>query len=478
MTKYDLIIIGGGGAAFAAATKAADLGRTALMINHGLPIGGTCVNVGCMPSKHLLALGDELYYPQHPRFQALGDGHRASFDFRAAIRGKEALVASAREANYVNVLKNLEGVESIEAQARFVGPIEVEAGGKVYKGRKVLIATGSSAKPLPVPGMDKVRWLNNVTAMQLDHLPKAMVIVGAGPLGLEFAQMFAHFGTQVTVLEAMDQVLPKHEPEIAAELQRCLETEGIAFRIGITVDKVEERGGKKIITIRGGQGVQRKRSLATTVEELVADELLLAAGVQANTAALVLDKAGVKANKNGFIQVNQYYQTDNPDVFAAGDCVGRMPLETVAAKEGALAAENALTTPVRTMNYDHVPHAVFTNPQVASVGLTEHEEMTRFGACSCRTVSMSAVPKAMTINEDRGVFKMVVHPRSSKVLGVHIVSPHAADLIHEATLAVKFGLSVDDIVDTVHVFPTLSEGIKRVAQAFTRDVAKMACCVE
>jgi mercuric reductase len=146
-------------------------------------------------------------------------------------------------------------------------------------------------------------------------------------------------------------------------------------------------------------------------------------------------------------------------VFAAGDVIGKIALETVAAKEGSMAAENALTVPVRSINYDHVPSAVFTNPQVASVGLTEDQELERFNSCSCRTNYMDVVPKAEAIKEDRGAFKMVIHPRSSKILGVHIVSPDAADLIHEATLAVKFGLTVDDIIETVHVFPTLSEGI-------------------
>ncbi|MBI2867560.1 MAG: mercury(II) reductase [Chloroflexi bacterium] len=478
MEKHDLIIIGGGAAAFAAATKASDLGKKALMINQGLPLGGTCVNVGCMPSKRLLTIGDDLYYPQHPRFKALKNGHAPHFDFATAVREKNEMVAQARKTNYVNVLEHLDGVSLVEARARFVGPNQVEADGRVYEGDKMIIATGSSTKPLPISGMDKVRWLNNVTAMDLQELPKAMIVIGGGPLGLEFAQMFAHFGAKVTVLEVMDQILPRHEPEVAAELQRNLEAEGIAFRVGTTIDKVEERDGKKVVTIPGGKGMQRRRSLATGVEELAADAILLAAGVQANTADLGLEKAAVKANKNGFIQVNQYYQTDNPSIFAAGDCVGKMALETVAAKEGALAAENALTIPTRTLNYDHVPSAVFTNPQVASVGLTEADEMRRFNACACRTIRMDVVPKALTINEDRGVFKMVIHPRSSKVLGVHIVSPHAADLIHAATFAVKYGLTIDDLIDTLFVFPTLSEGIKRVAQAFTRDVSQMSCCVE
>jgi mercuric reductase len=468
MGAYDLIIIGGGAAAFAAATKANDLGREALMINAGLPIGGTCVNVGCMPSKHLLTVGDELYYAQHPRFQALSNGHRPTFDFASAIAEKDAVVATARQSNYQNVLNHLDSVTLIEGRARLLSEHTVEANGETYEAERILVATGASTKPLPIPGLDKVGWLNNVTAMELTTLPESMVIIGAGPLGLEFAQMFAHFGTRVTVLEAMPQVLPNHEPEVAMELRRVLEEEGIAIRTGVRVEEVSEHEGRKVVTYRDGDQVGRTE----------AQHLLLAAGVRADTHDLDLDKAGVQTDKNGFIQVDQHYRTANPNVYAAGDCIGGMALETVAAKEGALAAENALTVPVRTLNYDHVPSAVFTNPQVASVGLTEEEEMRRFNTCSCRTITMDAVPKALAINEDRGLFKMVIHPRSSKVLGVHIVSPHAADLIHEAALAVKFGLTVDDIIDTVHVFPTLSEGIKRVAQAFTRDVSVMSCCVE
>ncbi|MBI4202998.1 MAG: mercury(II) reductase [Chloroflexi bacterium] len=469
MSNYDLVIIGGGGAAaFAAATKAADLGRSALMINHGLPLGGTCVNVGCMPSKHLLAVGDELCYPQHPRFQALQDGHHPSLDFAEAVQSKNEMVARARQANYERVLEHLDAVDYVEGKARLAGPRQVEANGQVYEGGKVLIATGSSTRQLPIPGLDKVRWLNNVSAMELTRLPASLVIIGAGPLGLEFAQMFAHLGSKVTVLEAMEQVLPREEPEVAQELQRSLEAEGIAFHLGVRVQQVAERNGRKVVTFSDGEHIH----------EAVGEELLLAAGVQANTAGLDLEEAGVKLERGGFIEVDQFYQTANPSIFAAGDCIGKMALETVAAKEGAYAAENALTVPVRTVNYDHVPHAVFTNPQVASVGLTEEEEMRRFNSCACRTVYMDAVPKALAINEDRGVFKMVIHPRSSKILGVHIVAPHAADLIHEAALAVKFGLTVDDIIDTVHVFPTFSEGIKRAAQAFTRDVSLMSCCVE
>ncbi|MBI4199026.1 MAG: mercury(II) reductase [Chloroflexi bacterium] len=477
MTTYDLVILGGGAAAFAAATRASELGARVLMVNHGLPIGGTCVNVGCMPTKHLLAVGGDLFYPQRPRFAAV-QASRPGFDLRAAILQKDHLVAKTRQSNYVDVVAALKGVTYVESGARFLSPVEIAANGVVHRAEKVLIATGSSTRPLPVPGMDRVRWLSNITAMQLQELPESMVVIGAGPLGLEFAQMFAHFGSRVTVLEAMPQVLPREEPEVAQELQRCLEEEGIEFRVGVTLEKVEERNGEKFLTVASPRAARRSRSLGPREEAIRAKELLLAAGVQANTQNLSLEAAGVRTERSGFVAVNDYYQTSASNVYAAGDCVGRLMLETVAAREGKLAAENALTGSRKTLDYDSVPHAVFTNPQVASVGLTDEEEMRRLGACACRVVRLERVPKAMAINETRGLVKMVVHPQTSHVLGVHIVAPHAADLVHEAVLAVKFKLTLDDIIDTVHVFPTLSEGIKLAAQAFTRDISVMSCCVE
>ena len=465
--RYDLVIIGGGAAAFAAATKASGLGKTTLMINSGLPVGGTCVNVGCMPTKSLLAMGDELYYGQHSRFDALRNGHMPSFDLAAAVAEKDEIVASARQSNYINVVDSLDGVTYVEGRATFISPNQVRVNGEVIGGGKFIIATGSTTRVLPVPGLSEAGFLTNVSALQLAEPPSSLIVIGGGPLGLEFAQMFSHFGTRVTVLEAMDQILPRHEPEIAAELQRSLEVEGIEFRTGASIESVTANGVRKVVTIGAGGG-----------EELAAAEILLAAGIQANTSDMGLEQAGVDLSPTGFVRQNGLFQTSNPNIYAAGDCTGTMALETVAAKEGSLAAENALTGSERSIDYDHVPHAVFTNPQVASVGITEEEEMQRFNACACRTIYMESIPKADVIKETRGVFKMVIHPETSRILGVHIVSPDAADLVHEATLAVKFGLTIDDIIDTLHVFPTLSEGIKRVAQAFTRDISVMSCCVE
>lgn len=468
MNRFDIIIVGGGAAAFAAATKASDMGKTALMINSGLPLGGTCVNVGCMPSKHLLAVGDELFYAQRPQFKAIKTGTKHLFNFQSAIREKDRMVTRARKSNYVRALKSLKTVTLLEDKAHFISSSQIEVAGQTYEADKFIVAAGASNRSLPIPGLDKVRWLDNITAMQLPKLPESMAVIGGGPLGLEFAQMFAHFGTKVTVLEAEEQILPREEPEIAAELRRCLEEEGLAIHTSVRVGAVAERGRKKVVSFSKG-GVN---------EDIEADELMLATGIRPNTSDLGLERTGVTVDKGGFIQVNQHYQTDNPNIYAAGDCIGKMPLETVAAKEGSLAVENALTVPVRTLNYDHVPHSVFTNPQVASVGITEAEEMRRLNTCACRSLEIAQVPKAQAIKETRGIIKMGIHPETEVILGVHIVAPMAADLIHEAAIAVKYKLTIDEIVDTVHVFPTMSEAIKRVAQSFKRDISQMSCCVE
>jgi mercuric reductase len=467
LADYEFIIIGGGAAAFAAATRASDLGVKTAIINDGLPIGGTCVNVGCVPSKHLLAVGDEFFYPPRSPFDALRDGHTPTFNFKTAIEEKWRLVAALRESNYVDVLGSLNGVEYIEGRARFVSKDSVDVNGRTLSANKFLVATGSRPSILPFPGIEGVDYLTNREAMELEELPGSMIVIGAGPIGLELGQMFLHFGTRVTVLEKIPQILPRVEPEVADELQRVLEDEGLVINCACDIKRVWQEGKTRFV----------EADIMGEVRTFQADQLLLATGVLPNTVDMGLEAAGVRTDSRGFIEVNEFMETSALGIYAAGDVVGKMFLETLAAKEGSVAAANAFQDAGQTIDYDTIPAAVFTNPQVATVGLTEEEEMRRFNACACRTVEVARIPKAKAIKETRGLIKMVIHPETSKILGVHIVAPHAADLIHEATLAVKFGLTVDDIIDTVHVFPTLSEGIKLAAQAFTRDISVMSCCI-
>ncbi len=467
MEQFDLIIIGGGAGGFAAATKASDLGIKAVIINSGLPLGGTCVNVGCVPSKILLEIGSEYYQARHFRFQAITNKRLPALDFKAAIREKDELVVALRESNYTRIAEGL-GTPVIEGRAKFISSNQVEVNGQILEADKFIIATGSRSRILPFKGVDKVSYITNREALSLSRLPKSMIVIGAGPLGLEFAQMYARFGTKVTVLEKEKQVLPLAEPEIADELQRCLEEEGIEIHTGVDVSELREEGGLKVVEAKVGSNLQTFK----------AEELLLATGVAPNSDDMGLETAGVKVSSRGFIEVNEELRTSASHIWAAGDVVGKAFLETVAAKEGYAAASNALDGTKKTIDYDLVPKAVFTDPQVASVGLTEEEYMRRYNVCSCRTIEIAQVPKAMAIKETRGLVKMAIDPKTEVVAGVHMVAPMAADLIHEAALAVKFKLTIDDIVDTVHVFPTMSEAIKRVAQSFKRDITKMSCCVE
>lgn len=467
MKHFDYLIIGGGAAAFAAATKADALGVKTAMINKGLPLGGTCVNVGCVPSKHLLEIGKDLKNSQSPRFPSITPV-KPKFNFSKAIKGKRSLVSGLRQKNYRDVLGSWKVVTLIEGRGKFISPHEVSVNGETLYGEKILIATGSSTQSLGVEGVEKVPFLTNVELLDLDRQPKSLVILGAGPIGVEFAQMYRRFGTQVTVIQRSSKILSKEEPEVSEVLQRYLEEEGIRFITGAKVlgliQKGKQRGVK--IEVKGEPRV------------ILGDEILMATGLKGNTSDLDLDKAGVRPGKGSFIVVDDFQRTSVSHIWAAGDVAGEPWLETTAAKEGVLATENALEGKESTLDYESVPHAVFTSPEVASVGITESELMRRINVCSCRTVMLDRVPKALAANNTKGLVKMVVNPQTDKIVGVHIVAPLAADMIHEATLAVKFGLSVRDIIDTVHIFPTYSEAIKLAAQAYVRDISLMSCCVD
>lgn len=295
-----------------------------------------------------------------------------------------------------------------------------------------------------------------------------MIVIGAGFVGLEIGQLYQHFGTAVTVFEKVDQILPGEEPEVAHCLQECLENEGMRIYTSAEIESVDTKDGLKIVSARNG------RKTITVKGE----NLLLAVGRKPNTSHMGLEKIGVELDEKGAVKVNDEMKTTADNVWAAGDVTGRLMLETTAAKEGRIGAENALTDAHRKMDLEAVPHAVFTNPQVASVGLTDSEAVERGVKCSCRVVDMELVPKSAIVGDSRGLIKMVIDSETKRILGVHIVSPLAADMIHEAVMAVKFKLTTEDIIDTVHVFPTFSEAIKLAAESFTRDIENMSCCIE
>lgn len=460
MPTFDLIIIGGGAGAFAAAIAANELGAKTLMVNSGLPLGGTCVNVGCVPSKYLLNVGELVFKAKNHELNAVSipDVH---FDFAKAIESELLLVGQLRAAKYTAILPHLAQVTFIEGKAKFISSdeIEVQPTGQKVKGQKFIIATGSTATRLPVAGLDEVGYITHIEALVRKPQPKRLLIIGSGPLGLEFAQMFNNFGTKVNVLVRGGQILKETEPEIAEALDNYLSRDGISFWKHTKVIKVVREGNDKVVVADvNGQEM-----------EFRADEILLATGKTPNTDNLGLENAEVKTNEAQAILVNDFYQTSASHIYAVGDVIDKpLRLETTAGKEGTYATTNALTQAQKMVDYRHVPYAVFTYPAVAGVG-------TR-GQGESRVLDFKDVPKAQVIKDTRGVIKMVVQKADRKVLGIHLVAPHAAEIINEAMYILKAGMTVGDILQSLPVFPTLSESIKIVAQSFVSDISKLSCC--
>jgi mercuric reductase len=470
MKKVDLAIIGGGGAAFAAASKANELGVSTVLVNKGLPMGGTCVNVGCVPSKFLLEAGSDIWRALHPRFNSISPRERHE-SFKEIMKEKAEVVQRNRLAKYTNVLQHYKKIEYIEERAKFEGPGLIRAGEVSIEAKFIVIATGSSGAALEIPGIEMLERsdvLTNIEAFELETLPKSMIVIGGGPTGLEVAQIFHRFGSEITVVQRRDRLLPITEPEISEAIAKNLGAEGIKIHLNSQPVKVRKDGREIVMTV-DTNGEER---------ELRAEKLFVAMGVRGNTRDLNLEAIDLRADGKGFIEVDEHMRTKAKNIYAAGDVTGAPWLETVAAREGAIAVASAFDAKPLSINYDAIPAAVFIEPQVAIAGITEEELMRRIGKCSCRTVPLSFVPKADITNQANGVAKMVIHPDTKKIVGFHLVSPNAAEIIHEAALAIQHGLTIHDIINLVHVFPSYSEVIKITAQAFTRDIQNMSCCVE
>lgn len=473
--KLDLIIIGGGAGAFAAAIKANELGAKTAMINDGLPLGGTCVNVGCVPSKTLLYAGEVLHLAKNHGIPGI-ELEVKNFNFGEVVADELALVEKMRQEKYENVVSNLDNVTLIEGRARFVSERKVEVNPSAGSGQvrqrlaadKFIIATGSTANVPPIEGIKEAGYLTHIEALKLDSQPKELVVVGGGVIALEFSQMFARFGTKVTMLVRGEKIFRQGDENLVRRLLEVFFKEGIQVINNAPVKRVRKEGNNKIIFYE----VDGK------VEEISCTEILLAAGKTANTDGLGLEQVGVEVNERKSVIVSDNFQTKNPNIFAVGD-VAALPLrlETTAGREGTLAAENALKGTQNKIDYDTVPYTIFTNPQLAGVGLTEDEQMKRMKTCACRTVSFDKVPKAAILRRTEGLINMTIHPKTTEIMGVHILAPNAGELIAEAMILVKNKNTIDDVINSLPMFPTLSEAIKLVAMSFTKDIKKLSCCV-
>ncbi len=467
MKKFDLIIIGGGAGAFAAAIRANELKAKTAMINAGLPLGGTCVNVGCVPSKTLLWAGEIMYHAKHHGILGI-DIEVKNFDFQKVVRDELTLVEKLRTEKYEKVLKNLEYVSSINGRAVFTSPNDIEVNGEKLRADKFIIAAGSTASVPPIENIREVGYVTHIEALKLEKQPKELIVVGAGPLGLELGQMFARFGTKAIILQRGPSIFPPAEKELTNRLREVLEKEGIVIKTNIEIKSAKKENGKKILSCV----IDDKR------EEASGDEILLAAGKTPNTDGLGLDKAEVNVDARKAVIVDQHFKTSQQHIFAVGDITnGPLRFEPTAGHEGTLAAENALKETQSSIDYNTVPYTIFTDPQLAGVGYTEDVQMKAMGVCACRTVSFEDVPKAIIMRRTEGLIKMAIHPQTRQILGVHILAPSAGELIAEAMMLVKNKNTIDDAASSLPMFPTLSEAIKLVALSFTKDISKLSCCI-
>lgn len=467
MERFDFIILGAGAAAFAGAIKANELGAKTAMIRGPLPVGGTCVNVGCVPSKDLINAAKVAFEARHRKTPGVHVSLQA-IDFPEIVRAERHLVAALRRQKYEKVLAQLPHVTLIEGEARFTNEKEVVAGKRTLTAPRFLIATGSTVHSPPIEGLAEVGYLTHVSALTSDRLPESLVVIGGGPLGLEFAQLYARFGSKVTLLVKDEQLFPRSEPELSRALEAIFTEEGIIVEKGVRVTKVEQRGTRKVLTVSGRQ--------AESYVEV--EEILLATGKTPNTKGLGLESVDVALDERGRIIVSPTLKASVPSIFAAGD-VTNLPLrlEPTAGREGSLAAENALRGTKRSIDYRTVPWTVFTDPQLAGVGLLDAEVSTYGLSCTCNTVSFSEVAKAHILGDTRGIIKTVMDRKTRQVVGVHLLAENAGDLIGQAELILKNKMTVDEILETLPVFPTLSESIKIGALSLVMDISKLSCCV-
>ncbi|MDQ3767396.1 MAG: mercury(II) reductase [Actinomycetota bacterium] len=459
---YDLVAIGAGSAAFAAAIRATNLGARVAIVERNT-VGGTCVNVGCIPSKNLLAASENFHRAGHHPFAGVST-KQVGVDMSVLVGMKNDIVGELRQAKYEDLADHY-GFEIIRGDARFIGPDTIDVDGREIRAGHFVIATGSAPSVAPLDGLEEAGYLTSTTAMELKELAESLIVVGGGYVGLEMGQIFRHLGVKVTIIASGEVLAPREEPEISQWITRVFRDEG--FEVVTSARAIRVEGGEHKTVIANVDGSE---------QAFRAEEILMATGRKPVLEGLDLGKAGVEVNNDGRMKLDDELRTTNPRVFAAGDVTGAPQFVYVAAAHGTLVADNAIKDARRKMDYKALPHVIFTSPNIAGVGMTEAEALQAGFECDCRTLELKDVPRPIVNVDTRGGFKIVADKSTGKVLGVHAVAENAGDVMLAAVYAVKFGLTVEDLADTWAPYLTMAEGLKLTAQTFTTDVSMLSCC--
>jgi mercuric reductase len=473
---FDLLILGSGSTAFAAALRAAELGKTAAMTEMRT-LGGTCVNRGCLPSKNLIEAARIIWEAAHPRYQGLKPT-QMNFDFGELISQKQDVVHSYRDKKYQSILYEEDKIKVFDGQAKLIDLHTALVGEQKISGDQILIATGTRPSIPHIAGLDQVPYLTSDLltsdeSQELKELPESLMIIGGGYIALELGQMFHRFGTHVTILERSQVILPNYEPEVSDALTFALREEGLNLVTSASVERVSQKSDHEIEVIaRTGRKEQAFRS----------QKLLVATGRQPNTDNAGLEKVGIQLDERGFVKINAELQTNIPNIWAAGDVIGHQtesqPATPVGAHDGVIAAKNALAGAHQKVDHRVIPRTIFTDPQVAVVGLTDIEANGTGIRCWCGTIPLELVPRAGATHQTIGIAKMVINNDTQEVVGVSLVMPNAGEVIHEAAMALRFRAKLEDYIDMIHVYPTMAEALKIAAISYFKDPAKLSCCAE
>lgn len=452
--ELDLVVVGSGGAAMAAGIHARRAGRSVVLVERAV-VGGTCVNIGCVPSKTLLAASGQRAHALHNPFHGVPTS-AGPVDLSAVVAQKDALIEGMRAEKYVDVAA-AHGFEIRRGEARFADPDTLLVDGQPLPAAAYVLATGAAPAIPDLPGIAEVDPLTSTTAMELTELPDSMVVIGGGYVGMEQAQLFAGLGTRVTLV---GRLAPRAEPELVELMREAFARAGITLLEQRAVRVAAAVGGVQVLT-DAGQTVTGQR-------------LLVATGRRAQTDTLNLAAAGVEVDDRGFIAVDARQQTSNPKVWAAGDVTGAPQFVYVAAETGRAAAVNALGGK-HEVDYTGLPAVIFTRPQLASAGLTEAQALAAGHACDCRVLGGQDIPRSLTNQDTLGALKIVADADTGRVLGVHAALEGAGDVMLAATYAIKAGMTIDDIADTWAPYLTMSEAL-RIAAGLYRDDKPTSCC--
>jgi len=454
--QFDVVVIGGGTAGLVTASGCARLGRKVALIEKQA-LGGDCLWTGCVPTKALVASAKLAHQMRHADAFGL-DAVEPKISPRAVMESMRATRHLIEHHDDPEKFRKL-GIDVIEGRARFVAADSVEVNGRTLVAKDVVIATGSRTSVPPVDGLKDAGFLDHASFLDRDDFPDSLLILGGGYIGIEFAQIFRRFGVNVTVVEMLDDIVNKEDHAVIARVREILTSEGIAIRTGFAVKAVRVENGKKVARIENKIG---------ETEEIASDEIFVASGRRGNTEDLGLEAIGVKTNRS-FVLVNEYLQTTAPRIWACGDVHGGMQFTHVAAYEAVKLVRNILFPGRSRVSYDNIPWALYTDPEVGHIGMTEKEAREKFGGVRTYEVEMSEVDRAVVDRTPKGFVKFVCDKKGN-ILGAHALCSNASTLIEELVLARQKKMKIGALAQIVSAYPSLADAVQKAASLYYQDL--------